>query len=122
MFVKLRYRSTHSCFLKDSSRVLSKPASELCHRSIKIFHDCKVKTFIQKGLRTKFSNYSSILLLHLISKIIGNIIYEQTHTFLSNNQNHSTGSCLTFLHDKNLKGINKGFVTGMILMDHQKVI
>ena len=25
-----------------------------------------------------------------------------------------------FLHDKNLKGINKGFVTEMILMGHQK--
>ena len=51
--------------------------------------------------------------------------------FLSNNEilynyqsefwkNHSTDSCLTFLHDKILKGLGKGITTGMILIDLQK--
>ena len=51
--------------------------------------------------------------------------------FLSNNEilynyqsgfrkKHSTDSCLTLLHDKNLKGFEKGFITGIILIDLQK--
>ena len=35
-------------------------------------------------------------------------------------KNHSTDSCLTFLHDKVLKGFDKGLMTGMILIDLQK--
>ena len=52
-------------------------------------------------------------------------------SFLSNNEilysyksgfrkNHSTDSCLTFLHDKILKSLDKGLMTGMILIDLQK--
>ena len=51
--------------------------------------------------------------------------------FLSNNEilynyqpgfrkNHSTDLRLTFLHDKILKGFDKGLITGMILIDFQK--
>ena len=35
-------------------------------------------------------------------------------------KNHSTDSCLTFLHDKILKGFDKGLMAGMILLDLQK--
>ena len=67
----------------------------------------------------------------LISKIIEKFIHEQASSFLSNNEllynyqsgfrkNHSTDSCLTFLHDKILKSFDKGLMTGMILVDLQK--
>ena len=67
----------------------------------------------------------------LSSKIIEKLIHEQASSFLSNNEllynyqsgfrkNHSTDSCLTFLHDKILKGFDKGLMTGMILVDFQK--
>ena len=70
-------------------------------------------------------------LLPLISKIIEKPIHEQISSFLSNNEvlynyqsgfwkTHSTDSCLTFLHDKILKGFDKGLMTGMILIDLQK--
>ena len=108
-------------FLKDGSRVLSKPISELCNLSIKLgsFPDfCKIaklKTLFKKGSKTNPSNYRPISLLLLISKIIEKLIHEQTSSFLSNNEilyicqsgfrkNHSTDSRLTFLHDKILKG------------------
>ena len=69
--------------------------------------------------------------LSKISKIIEKFIHEQASSFLSNNEllynyqsgfrkNHSTDSCLTFLHDKILKGFDKGLMTGMILVDLQK--
>ena len=67
----------------------------------------------------------------LISKIIEKFIHEQASSFLSNNEllynyqsgfrkNHSTDSWLPFLHDKILKGFDKGLTTGMILVDFQK--
>ena len=124
-------------FLKDGSRVLSKPISELCSLSIKLgsFPDsCKIaklKPLFKKGSKTNPSNYRPISLLPLISKIIEKLIHEQASSFLSNNEllynyqsgfrkNHSTDSCLTFLHDKILKGFDKGLMTGMILVDLQK--
>ena len=125
------------CFLEDGSQVLSQPISELCNLSIKLgsFPDsCKIaklKPLFKKGSKTNPSNYRPISLLPLISKIIEKLIHEQTSSFLSNNEllynyqsgfqkNHSTDSCLTFLHDKILKGFDKGLMTGMILVDLQK--
>ena len=124
-------------FLKDGSRVLSKPISELCNLSIKLgsFPDsCKIaklKPLFKRGSKTNPSNYRPISFLPLISRIIEKLIHEQTSSFLSNNEilynyqsgfrkNHSTDSCLTFLHNKILKGFDKGLMTGMILIDLQK--
>ena len=124
-------------FLKDGSRVLSKPISELCNLSIKLGrfpNSCKIaklKHLFNKGSKTNPSNYRPISLLPLIPKIIEKSIHEQTSSFLSNNEllcnyqsgfleNLSTDTCLTFLHDKILKGFVKGLMTGMILVDLQK--
>ena len=124
-------------FLKDGSRVFSKPVSELCNLSIDLgsFPDsCKIaklKPLFKKGSKTNLSNHRPISLLSLIFKIIKKLIHEQTSSFLSNNEllynyqsgfpkKHSTDSCLTFLHDKILKGFDKGLMTGMILADLQK--
>ena len=124
-------------FLKDGSQVLSKPISELCNLSVKLgsFPDscktAKLKPLFKKRSKTNSSNYRSISLQPLISQIIEKLIHEQTSSFLSNNEvlynyqsgfwkNHSTDSCLTFLHDKILKGFDKGLMTGMILIDLQK--
>ena len=107
------------CFLEDGSRVLSKPISELCHPSIKLgrFPDscniAKLKSLFKKGSKTNPSNYRPISLLPLISKIIEKLIHEQASSFLSNNEDRF----MPFLHDKILKGFDKGLVTGMILID-----
>ena len=104
-------------FLKDGSRVLSKPISELCNLSFKLgsFPDpCKIsklKPLFEKGSKTNSSNYRPISLLPLISKIIEKFIHEQASSFLSNNEllynyqsgfrkNDSTDSYFTFLQDK----------------------
>ena len=92
----------------------------------------KLKPLFKKGSKANPSNYRPILLLPLIFKIIEKLIHEQTGSFLSNNElsynyqsgfwkNHSTDSCLTLLHDKVLNGFDKGLMTGMILVDLQKV-
>ena len=74
-------------FLKDGSRVLSKSISELCNLFIKLgsFLDssknAKLKPLFKKGSKTNPSNYRTISLLPLISKIIEKLIHEQTSTF-----------------------------------------
>ena len=92
----------------------------------------KLKPLFKKGSKTNPSNYRPISLLPLISKVIEKLIHEQTSTFLSKNEilynyqsgfrkNHSTDSFLTFLCDKILNGFDEGLMTGMILIDLQKV-
>ena len=79
-------------FLKDGSRVLSKPISELCNLSIKLgsFPDsrkiAKLKPLFKRGSKSNPSNYRPISLLPLISKIIEKLIHEETSSFLSNNE------------------------------------
>ena len=68
-------------FLKDGSRVSSKPISELCNLSIKLgsFPDaCKIaklKPLFKKGSKTNPSNYRPISLLPSISKVIEKLIH-----------------------------------------------
>ena len=72
----------------------------------------------KKGSKTNPANYKAISLLPIISKIIEKLIHKQTSSFLSNSKslynyqsgfwkNHSTDSCLTFLHCNILKGFDK---------------
>ena len=92
----------------------------------------KWKPLFKKGSKTNPSNYRPISLLPLISKVIEKRIHEQTSTFLSKNEilynyqsgfrkNHSTDYFLTFLDEKILKGFDEGLMSGMILIDLQKV-
>ena len=88
----------------------------------------KLKPIYKKGSLTEASNYRPISLLPLISKVIEKVI----HAFLNSryllynyqsgfHKNHSTDFCFSFLNDKILKGFEQGLITGMILIDLQKV-
>ena len=85
----------------------------------------------KKWAKSNPSNYRPILLLPLISKITEKLIHEKASSFLSNNEilynyqsgfrkNHSIDLCLMFLHETILKGLDKGLMNGMILIDLQK--
>ena len=125
-------------FLKDGAKVLSKPISDLCNLSItseKFPDPCKVaklKPLYKKGSVTEPCNYRPISLLPLISKVIEKVIHDQTSTFLNSKnllytyqsgfrKKHSTDFCLSYLNDKILTGFDKSVMTGMILIDLQKV-
>ena len=123
-------------FLKDCAKILSKPISEICNFSIShgIFPNaCKVaklKPIFKKGKRVDLSNYRSISLLPMISKIIEKVVHDQTNEFLSANKilynyqsgfrtNYSTNQCLSLLTDKILKNF-ESLLAGMILINLQK--
>ena len=125
-------------FLKDGSDILCTPIAKICNLSIKLasFPDkckvAKIKPLHKKGLKTDPKNFRPISLLPLISKIIERIIHDQAMNFLSDNNAlykyqsgfrkfHSTDTCLSYLHDKITKGFNFGLLTGMVLIDLQKV-
>ena len=113
--------------MKDGAEILAKPLSEICNLSFtsRAFPNaCKVAKLKP--------NYRPISLLPLISKVLERVIHDQTNAFLKGNNllynyqsgfrtNHSTNLCLSFLTDKILKGFDEGQLTGMILIDLQKV-
>ena len=71
-------------FLKDGAKVLAKPITDICHLSItsgKFPHSCKLaklKPIYKNGSLTEASNYRSVSLLPLISKVIEKVIHDQT--------------------------------------------
>ena len=124
-------------FLKDGASILSIPIAQICNLSISSSsfpQKCKIaklKPLHKKGSKTDPKNYRPISLLPLVSKVIEKVIFDQTQTFLNENNilykfqsgfrpNHSTDFCLSYLNDKILKGFDSGLLTGMILIDLQK--
>ena len=124
-------------FLKEGAEELSRPISQLINLSIKnsTFPDqCKIaklKALYKKGSALEPKNYRPISLLPLLSKLFEKIIHEQTQKYLDENNiiykyqsglrpKHSTDTCLSLLNDKILNGMDKGMLTGMILIDLQK--
>ena len=125
-------------FSRDGAKVLAKPITDICNLSItsgKFPDSCKLaklKPIYKKGSLTEASNYRPISLLPLMSKLIEKVIHDQASAFLNSRNllynyqsgfrtNHSTDFCLSFLNDKILKGFDQGLITGMILIDLQKV-
>ena len=76
-------------FLKDGTDILARPISQLCNLSIKLNmfpRSCeiaKVKPLFKKGSKTHPQNYRPIALPLILSKIIENIIHDQTQEYLS---------------------------------------
>ena len=76
-------------FLKNGAEVLTKPITDLFNLSTtsgKFLDSCKIaklKPIYEKGSLTEASNYRSISLLPLISKVIEKVIHDQTGAFLN---------------------------------------
>ena len=124
-------------FLKDGATELAPPITMLINLSISksTFPDqCKIaklKPLFKKGSSLEPKNYRPISLLPLISKLFEKVIHCQTEQYLNENNilykyqsgfrtKHSTDTCLSLLNNTILNGIDKGMLTGMILIDLQK--
>ena len=91
----------------------------------------KLKPLYRKGPKAGPKNYRLVSLLPLNSKVIEEVIHNQTEHFLSKDKTFykyqsgfrkafSTNSCLTLLTGKINKGFESGKYTGLILTDLQK--
>ena len=124
-------------FLKDRADVLALPISQFCNLSISLStfpQHCKIaklKPQYKKQSCTEPKNFRPISLLPLLSKLIEKTIHDQVQNYCNENNiffsfqsgfrgKHSTDTCLTYLHDKILKGLDEGLLTGMISIDLQK--
>ena len=123
-------------FIKDGAKILSKPISDLINLSISqssVPESCKVaklKPLFKKGFKLEPKNFRPISLLPLISKVLEKVIHDQMQTFLTDNniiycyqsgfrKFHSTDTCLSYLNNNILKGIDCGLITVLILIDLQ---
>ena len=123
--------------MKDGANILSKPITKICNIFICLGlfpSDCKIaklKPLYKRRCKTNPETFKPISLLPSISKVIERIVYDLVDNFLlqSNTsynyqsgfrKNHSTDLCLSFLNDKILKGVDKGFFTEMILINLQR--
>ena len=123
--------------LKDGAEVLALPLCNLINLFIKqsLFPgQCKVvkvKPLLKKKTKSDSKNYRSISLLPVVSKIIEKTIQIQTQEYFDKNgllykcqscfhANFLMDSCLVQLTNFILRGMNKVFHTGMILVDLQK--
>ena len=102
-------------------------------KSSRVPDECKIvklKTLYKKSKKADPKNYRPISLLPVISKIIENIIHDQTMDFVTKKnvlykfqpgfrKFYSTDSCLFYLQGKVAKGFGSGFLTGLILIDLQ---
>ena len=76
-------------FLKDGAKVLAKPITDLCNLSVtsgKFPDSCKLaklKPRYKMGSLTEASNYRTMSVLPLISKVIERVIHDQTSAFLN---------------------------------------
>ena len=117
--------------------IVAKSVTDTCNLSISLnkfpraFKLAKVEPIFKKGRKTNVSNYRSISLLPILSKVIEKVVHEQKTNSLNDNNifykyqsgfrgNDSTDLFLSFLNDKILKGFDNGMYTGMILIDLQK--
>ena len=127
-----------SKFLKDGAEVLALPLCNVVNLFMKqyLFPDqCKVaklKPLFKKGSKSGTKNYRPISLLPVASKIIEKTTQIQTQEHLDKNgllYKYQSGFCTNFSIDSHLaqltdfilRGMDKGFHSGMILVDLQKV-
>ena len=125
------------CFLKDGSKIISTYISCIFNLSVllgKFPNQCKIakiRPIFKKGSKLEAINYRPISLLPLISKVFEKCIHKQLQAYVTKHNiiyklqsgfrsDFSTDTCLSYLHNKILKGFDKGEYTGMILIDLQK--
>ena len=125
-------------FLKYGADILVKTGSELFNLSSswRIFPSAcevaKLKPILKKGNKDDSSNHRPVYVLPVIFRIIEKVVHDETNAFLSDENtldnyqsvcraSHSTNICFSFLTYKIWKGFEKGLLTGMTLIDLQKV-
>ena len=124
-------------FLRDGANEIVSAISHIINLSLRTntvpedFKVARVVTLYKKGDRNYVGNFRPVSILPVISKIIERVVHNQISKYLDSNgllfehqsgfrQCHSTETTLTFLTDKIKLCIDKGFYTGLVMIDLQK--
>ena len=120
--------------LKLAAPIICHPLAYICNLSLFTSHFpskwkvAKVSPIYKDGDKSDVSNYRSISVLPILSKILERVVHDQLYDYLTSNNilhpcqsgfrsNHSTNTTLIDVTDHILSNMNEGKVTGTIFLD-----
>ena len=124
-------------FVKDSAKVICNPICYIVNLSFELntfpdeFKQAKVIPLYKKGDKNYEGNYRPVSILPVLSKVFERVAHNQIDKYLCNNNvlynnqsgfrsSYSTDTALTYLSDTIRHNMDKGNLTGLILLDLQK--
>ena len=120
-------------FLRDGANIIANPLTHIINLSISTgtipedMKSARVVPLHKKNSKTGTGNYRPVSVLSCISKVLERAVYHQIEPFLNKNNlvyelqsGFSTDTTLTFLPDYIRCKIDKGDLTGLVLLDLQK--
>lgn len=124
-------------FVKDGASIIAHPITHIVNLSLstgEIPDDLKLARVVplhKKNSKTDVGNYRPVSVLCILSKVFERIVFNQLNEYLVQNNllyelqsgfrsTFSTDTCLIYLHDYIRQQCDKGFYTGMVLLDLQK--
>ena len=124
-------------FLRDGAIIIANPLTHIINLSISTgtvpedMKSARVVPLHKKNSKTDTGNYRPVSILSCISKVLERAVYNQIELFLNKNNllyelqsgfrpGFSTDTTLTFLTDYIRGKIDKGDLTGLVLLDLQK--
>ena len=124
-------------FLRDGATEILKPITHIINISIsrgKVPSEFKIVRVVplhKKKSKTDAGNYRPVSILSCLSKVFERIIYHQLSKYLKSKNliydlqsgfrpSFSTDTTLTYLIDYTRKQMDRGSLTGMVMLDLQK--
>lgn len=124
-------------FVNDAAEIIACPLTNIINISIQhgVFpNDLKLARVIpiyKKNNKTEVGNYRPVSILNVFSKVLERVVHDQLYKYLHEanlfytfqsgfRESFSTDSCLLHLTDIIRMEMDKGNLTGMILLDLQK--
>lgn len=124
-------------FIKDAAHFITPMVTHILNLSIcqnKVpaeFKQANNFPLFKKGSRLECNNYRPVSILSSLSKIFEKILFDQIEEYISNlsilyefqsgfRRLHSTETTILYLTDYIKKGIDKGKLSGMVLLDLRK--
>ena len=124
-------------FLKDGESVISSPLSHIINLSLRLgcvpdeMKTARVIPLYKKKSKTDPGNYRPVSILTIVSKILERVTYNQIESYMKSENlfysfqsgfrsSFSTDTCLTHLTDQIRFQMDRGFYTGMVMIDLQK--
>ena len=126
-----------SHFVRDSASMIVCPLTHIINLSIiqgvvpDDLKSARVVPLFKKNDKTEVGNYRPVSILSIISKVVEKVVYDQIETYLDEKKllykfqsgfrgRFSTDTCFIHLTDFIKFEMDKGHLSGMVLLDLQK--